>query len=62
MSRLISALDRKMGLPSEVTYRIQHKESGKTLEDDDTLNSAGFKNGDKMRLVADLTVGLTNFE
>ncbi len=57
MSRLIPALISKMSLPANVNYKIQHKQSGKQLEDNDTLKSAGVKDGDTLRLIPDIVAG-----
>jgi uncharacterized ubiquitin-like protein YukD len=57
MSRVIPVLISKMSLPSNVNYKIQHKQSGKQLQNDDTLKSAGVKDGDTLRLVPDVVAG-----
>lgn len=58
MSRLLPALVTKMSLPSNVQYGIQHKQSGKQLQDGETLTSAGIKEGDTLRLLPNVTAGL----
>jgi len=57
MSRLLPALVTKMTLPSNVQYGIQHKQSGKDLRGNDTLASAGVKDGDTLRLLPNVTAG-----
>ena len=47
MRRLIPALVTKMGLPSSqganpITYRIDHRASGKRLGEDETLSGAAW--------------------
>ncbi len=57
MSRLIPALVQKMQLPGNVQYGVTHKQSGKLLQPPDTLQSAGVKEGDTLRLVPNVTAG-----
>ena len=57
MSRLLPALVTKMQLPSNVQYGIQHKQSGKQLQPDDSLESAGVKEDDTLRLLPNVTAG-----
>jgi hypothetical protein len=57
MSRLIPALVTKMSLPGNVQYQIQHKQSGKNLLATDTLNTAGVKEGDTLRIFPNVTAG-----
>lgn len=57
MSRLLPALVTKMQLPSNVQYGIQHKQSGKQLQSEDTLSSAGVNEGDTLRLLPNVTAG-----
>ncbi len=57
MNRLIPALVTKMSLPSNVQYGVQHKQSGKQLQPNDTLASAGVKEGDTLRLLPNVTAG-----
>jgi len=58
MSRLLPALVQKMQLPSNVQYGIQHKQSGKQLQSNDTLSGAGVKDGDTLRLLPNVTAGI----
>lgn len=61
--RLLSVLITKMSLPTTdpsgqpVSYHLDHKQSGKRLREDQTLNSAGVKNGDVLRISAEITAG-----
>src|SRR5687768_22302 len=50
MRRLLGGIVTQMHLPSNVQYGIQHKQSGKQLQESDTLASAGVKDGDTLRL------------
>ncbi len=57
ISRLLPALVTKMNLPSNITYGMQHWESGKQLTSSDTLSSAGVKEGNTLRLVPNVSAG-----
>lgn len=57
MKRLLPALVTKMSLPTNVQYGVQHKQSGKQLQETDTLASAGVKDGDTLRLLPNVTAG-----
>ena len=65
MRRLLPALITKMRLPTTdpggrpTSYKVDHKASGATLTDDDTLASAGVVSGDELRLRAEWTAGRT---
>ena len=55
MRRLIPALVTKMGLPTQqganpITYRLDHRDSGKRLSEDETLSQAGVKEDDILSL------------
>ena len=60
ISRLIGALVSKLGLPDgpENLYQLMHKNSGKILGDNDTLKSAGVKEGDTLRLLPNAIAGI----
>jgi uncharacterized ubiquitin-like protein YukD len=58
MSRLIPALVTKMSLPENVQYGIQHKQSGKQLQPNDTLMECNVQDGDTLRLLPNVTAGL----
>lgn len=62
MRRLIPALVTKMGLPTSqggnpITYRLDHRESGKRLSDDMTLNDAGVQTDDIISTFPEVTAG-----
>lgn len=62
MRRLIPALVTKMGLPTSqganpITYRIDHRASGKRLSDDESLSEAGVKTDDILSLFPEVTAG-----
>jgi len=62
MSRLLPALITKMQLPSNVQYGIQHKQSGRQLQSEDTLSSVGVKEGDTLRLLPNVTAGIADID
>jgi hypothetical protein len=43
------------GLP--LSYRFHHKQSGRQVDDHETLEAAGVIDGDVLRLVAEITAG-----
>lgn len=63
VNRLLSALITKMNLPTTdpsgqpMSYHLDHKQSGKRLRDEDTLNDAGVRPGDVLRIAAEITAG-----
>ncbi len=62
MQRLIPALVSKMGLPTSqganpITYRLDHRDSGKRLADTDSLADAGVKQDDILSLFPEVTAG-----
>ncbi len=62
MRRLVPALVTKMELPTSqggnpITYRLDHRESGKRLSDDMTLNDAGVKEDDIISTFPEVTAG-----
>src|SRR5690606_25718005 len=62
MRRLIPALVTKMGLPTNqganpITYRLDHRTSGKRLSDDESLQDAGVKEDDILSLFPEVTAG-----
>lgn len=62
-ARLIAKLVELMNLPTAgpdgvpLRYRFHHQRTGRQLDDDDTLASAGVRGGDTLRLVAELSAG-----
>jgi hypothetical protein len=62
MRRLLPALVSKMGLPTNqganpITYRLDHRTSGKRLADDESLSGAGVKEDDILSLFPEVTAG-----
>lgn len=62
MRRLLPALVSKMNLPTNqggnpITYRLDHRESGKRLRDDESLSDAGVKDDDILSLFPEVTAG-----
>ncbi|MCA9985935.1 MAG: EsaB/YukD family protein [Anaerolineales bacterium] len=62
MQRLIPALVSKMGLPTSqganpITYRLDHRDSGKRLSDSMSLADAGVKQDDILSLFPEVTAG-----
>lgn len=62
MQRLIPALVSKMGLPTSqganpITYRLDHRASGKRLSDSDSLGDANVQEDDILSLFPEVTAG-----
>ncbi|MDJ0754657.1 MAG: EsaB/YukD family protein [Ardenticatenaceae bacterium] len=62
MRRLIPALVTKMGLPTTqganpITYRLDHRDSGRRLSEEQSLNDAGVKTDDILSLFPEVTAG-----
>lgn len=61
--RVITKLVEIMGLPmtgpdgAPLSYRFHHKASGRQLADSDTLQSAGVREGDVLRLTPEIVAG-----
>lgn len=61
--RLVAKLVQLLGLPLAgpdglpLAYKFHHRASGRQLRDDETLASAGVRDGDLLRLVAEITAG-----
>lgn len=61
--RIIARLVDLMELPSvgpdgqPLSYRFHHKQSGRQVGDDETLEEASVQDGDVLRLVAEITAG-----
>jgi hypothetical protein len=61
--RIVARLVELMELPSvgpdgqPLSYKFHHKQSGRQVGDDETLEGAGVKDGDVLRLVAEITAG-----
>ncbi len=63
VNRLIAVLIERMNLPRHspdgqmMSYKFHHRASGKQLLDTETLESAGVKSGDILRLQPEITAG-----
>lgn len=63
VSRLVAVLIDKLRFPQNgpdgqlLSYRLQHRPTGKQLLDDQTLAQAGVKTGDALRLLPEITAG-----
>lgn len=63
VNRLIAVLIEKMNLPRHspdgqmMSYKFHHRASGKQLLDTQTLESAGVRSGDILRLQPEITAG-----
>ncbi len=62
MQRLIPALVTKMGLPTTqganpITYRLDHRASGKRLSESESLKDAGVQEDDILSLFPEVTAG-----
>ena len=62
MRRLIPALVSKMGLPTSqganpITYRLDHRSSGKRIGDEQSLADAGVGDDDILSLFPEVTAG-----
>lgn len=61
--RIIARLVELMELPAvgpdgqPLSYKFHHKQSGRQIDDDETLDDAGVNDGDVLRLVAEITAG-----
>jgi hypothetical protein len=61
--RIIARLIELMELPASgpdgqlLSYKFHHKQSGRQISDDETLEQAGVNDGDVLRLVAEITAG-----
>ena len=63
VNRVIAVLVEKMNLPRHspdgqlMSYKFQHRASGRQLLDEETLASAGVRDGDIVRLQPEITAG-----
>jgi hypothetical protein len=61
--RIIAKLVELLELPSlgpdgqPLSYKFHHKQSGRQIGDHETLDGAGVRDGDVLRLVAEITAG-----
>lgn len=62
-NKLIAVLVEKLNLPKNgpdgapLSYKFHHKNSGKQIQDNQSLNVSGVKNGDILRLQPEITAG-----
>jgi hypothetical protein len=63
VNRVIAVLVEKMNLPRYspdgqlMSYKFHHKASGRQLLEEETLSSAGVREGDILRLQPEITAG-----
>jgi hypothetical protein len=63
VGRIIGKLVELLQLPAvgpdgqPLSYKFHHKQSGRQINDNETLASAGVKENDVVRLVAEITAG-----
>jgi uncharacterized ubiquitin-like protein YukD len=63
VNRVIAVLVEKMNLPRHspdgqlMSYKFQHRASGRQLLDEETLSSAGVRDGDIVRMQPEITAG-----
>jgi hypothetical protein len=63
INRVIAVLVDKMNLPRHspdgqlMSYKFHHRASGKQLLESDSLDSAGVRDGDVLRLQPEITAG-----
>jgi hypothetical protein len=61
--RIVARLVELMELPvsgpdgQPLSYKFHHKQSGRQIADEETLEEAGVRQGDVLRLVAEITAG-----
>lgn len=61
--RILARLVELMELPAigpdgqPMSYKFHHKQSGRQVNDHETLEQAGVKDGDVLRLVPEITAG-----
>lgn len=61
--RIMAKLVELMEMPTvgpdgqPLSYKFHHKQSGRQIDDNETLEAAGVGNGDVLRLVAEITAG-----
>lgn len=64
VKRVLAVLLERMNFPQYgpdgqlLSYKFQHKASGKQLLDEQTLTGAGVKDGDVIRLMPEITAGV----
>jgi uncharacterized ubiquitin-like protein YukD len=66
VNKLISILIERLNLPklgpdgAPLSYKFHHKNSGRQLQDQQSLSSADVKDGDILRLQPEITAGVIN--
>jgi len=66
-NRVIAILIQKMNLPQHspdgqlMSYKFHHKATGRQLQDEEALASAGVRSGDILRLQPEITAGRPRF-
>jgi hypothetical protein len=61
--RILVKLVEKLNLPDRgpdlqpLTYKFHHKQSGRQINDNETFEQTGVRDGDVLRLVAEITAG-----
>lgn len=61
--RIVARLVELLELPAvgpdgqPLSYKFHHKQTGRQVSDDETLEQAGVNEGDVLRLVAEITAG-----
>ena len=66
VNQLISILIERLNLPklgpdgAPLSYKFHHKNSGRQLQDQQSLSSADVKDGDILRLQPEITAGAIN--
>ncbi len=66
VKRWISPMITKLGLPTQesdgrpLVYKLHHKQSGKTLAEEDTLTGVGVAEGDTLQLIPQVTAGASH--
>lgn len=59
MAKLVELMEMPMMGPDgqPLSYKFHHKQSGRQIDDNETLEAAGVGDGDVLRLVAEITAG-----
>lgn len=59
MARLVELMELPTVGPDNqpLAYKFHHKQSGRQIDDNETLADAGVSDGDVLRLVAEITAG-----
>ena len=66
VNKLISVLIERLNLPKNgpdgapLSYKFHHKNSGRQLQDQQTLAAANVQDGDNLRLQPEITAGSAN--